>query len=1017
MADDKTVAPRAQDAAHPNYEEKVNASEKEQAAQKLLLASETPKHEKLALSTQTNSALSSDLHGLRADLGKPVLINAKVASANGDDYAPAPGNVWARRGLVAARGLGRAPEGLANAFLHDATHLDQFGAKVATASAIGIGMKVLLPRAGAAKAIVGTVMLGAMAKDLIKPVWNSMSMANKAEEMKDIDHAANTLGNGVGAFAWDTAIGGLVGTKAEKLTGSVLEARLGTARYSAFERAKVDFFTTDEYAVGRTLNRITKPIDSWASRTGDKLIHQTPKVELPADAIEQISAAHAKHAADYKSVDMYLNGVTGADGKAHGYSQTLDLLQMGVDPKKVSTEEAGRLLAAQAKLQGEPKSIVGPKDNFKGGDNSGDKPGDNTGGQKGDHSPAPKDIGDAPPAAAAAGKYVTKAEQELNVHTLSKMGEMNKQDMAAWTEESVMVQDALSQMVTPMHAAVTPSYKALDPGYMTIRNAMVEIGNQIHTQGDLQHVYPLFNRAWMASNQHIGMGLSEVNGYTHEFNLFAREIHSTLVANMKKAGIDPDVVLSSKNPPLFSISADGGAGPHTMRQIPGVWPMDHVLYPRNMVGTRSVTTSGIYGHEVGHDQYGGILKFDESIREQVIKDAVKNGLLALEQKLYGTQTGRIASEKVNVPGHGDMTKADLYEHIFKAQADENTADIWGAAWTGHNGGGALGILLQSLRANGQLETRNVFGKEFVDPVENPLGFEVHAFDAIRPKIVAETMRARANGDKNVLEKADALERYANEASRPGDYRFRNIESPKDEIVIPRQELEAVVPELIKAQMNTPLPALQGKTFGDVLPDLPANLAKMDTLADLIADAIAKGKKPSEIPFDTSSYTIGQVFGAGMPASLKLVAKGMDATKANAEVNRMSDYLRSQYHANDPHVMPLKTSAMQAIKLTSPRSFVESGRILKSDVADLAGRLLKSNEKIRDGVAARSSFIGGALGANSVSDLYRQRETERRMAELNDTTRPSSDWLLKRQVALSEIAKTDKTKRQILGQGD
>ncbi len=996
-------------------------------------ADDAAKAAQAKLSQESQAALltsskGSELPRINDSLVRVAAADSVVAGPVQTAARIAPGSSMERVAGVLSSGVLRTPEGIKNAIVHDANNLPEAGIKLGVAASIGVAMKTLLPKTGVGKAIVGTVMIGAMVKDVVKPLWESVGEAKAATTNEQLDSAATKLGNGLGMFAWDAAAGSVVGLKAEKLTGRVLESTMGSARYAAFENKKVDIFSSDEHLIGRSLNAVTRPIDKWTTEVSQKLAPKPPEIHITPEAMKQIVEAQAKHAADYKSVEMYLNGVAGADGKSHGFSQTMDLLQMGLDPRKVSSVEAEAMLARQAGRvsAGEPKSIIGPEDHFKGKPDEVPGNGGNTpkgdGPHPGDAAKIPGDvIPEVKPPAGLNATYVTAAERELNVVTLGKMAEMNKQDMAKWTDDAVQIEDALGQMIGPVHAATIPSYKPLDPGYLTIRNAMVQISQSITKPEHLQQVYPLFSRAWQATNQHIGMGLSDVNSYSHEFNLFGREIHSSLVANMKKAGIDPDSVLRSKNPPLFSISADGGSGPHTMRQIDGVWPLDHVLYPRNMVGTRSTTSSGIYGHEIGHDQYGGILKFDESIREQVIKDAVKNGLIALEKKLYGTETGKIGAEKVTVPGHGEMTKADLYENIFKAQADENTADIWGAAWTGHNGGGALGILLQSLRKGGKLETRNVYGKEFVDPVENPLGFEVHAFDAIRPKIVAETMRARANGDKHVLEQADALDRYAKEASNPGDYVFGNIQTPAERIVIPRQELEAVVPELIRAQMNTPLPALQGKTFGDVLPDLPSHMAKMEALASLMADAIVKGRKPSEIPFDTSQYTINQVFGSGMPAALKLVSQGMDATKANAEVNRMSDYLRSQYHANDPHITPLRTTSIQALKLTSPRSLLQSGRILGEDARHITSRVLGANEQIREAIAARTGYLSAAAFTHEMQLMMDQGKEVNKVQSAPGTaldrarSQPTAAWLKNKDTTISQIVADQKAAQQVLGQ--
>jgi hypothetical protein len=224
------------------------------------------------------------------------------------------------------------------------------------------------------------------------------------------------------------------------------------------------------------------------------------------------------------------------------------------------------------------------------------------------------------------------------------------------------------------------------------------------------------------------------------------------------------------------------------------------------------------------------------------------------------------------------------------------------------------------------------------------------------------MRARANGDPRVLEYANALDRYSDEASRPGDYVFANMDKPGETVTISRKDLEDVIPHLIDAQMNTPLPALEGKTFADILPDLPAHMAKMDTLADLMVDAISKRKQPSDIAFDTQHYSINQVFGAGMPAALRLVARGMDATEANTAVNTMSDYLRALYHDNDPHVDPLKPSSLQTIRLGSFKDAITSSRRLAGAMSESTGKLIGLQPQMREFTARNTAGIGGAAGA-------------------------------------------------------
>jgi len=973
---------------------------------------------KQVLSSQDLVKPASDLDSQKAGVNQNNKTTVEEIVAN---------NKVARYGLVTAEGLAYSVPGAFKAVGHDLSNPLELGAKVGMAATVGMAMKVILPKTGVGKAIVGGVMGYYMIKDAIKPLGEAYEEAGKARNMDEVHKAAQKMGDGLGKFAWDSYLGSKVGLKAEKWTGNMMEARLGTARYSNFEKAKVDFFSSDDYFVGRTLNRVVKPIDNLTDMISQKMVRkqQEPEVVLK-DVVHKFQEVQEQNAFTTLTTKIHFNGMSTRDAKPVGFSQTLDLLTSGIDPRKYQADDLERILAQkgssladdvvaptagtikltaqtneQMPFTAQARSIIGKDKEFKDGF-KGEAPDAN--GTK--ITITDKDI--AQPAAIAK-SYGTKAEQELNADTVKKMAEMNRKDMAEWDDTRVLIEDAKENLLGPIHAATTPGYQKMDPGYILSRNQAVSIGNQIKTEKDLQYVMPLLSRWSGAANQHISKGLGETANYKKEFDLLAQEIHSTLVRNMRKNGIDPDAVLSSKNPPVFSISHDGGSGPHTMRQIDGVWNVDHVLYPRNMVGTRSTTSSGIYGHEIGHDQYGGILKFDESIRDEVIQKAVAKGL------------GARASEKVTVPGQGEMTKAELIENIFKAQADENTADIWGAAWTGHNGGGALGILLQSMRKGGQLETRNVFGKDFVSP-ENPLGFEVHAFDAIRPKIVASTMRARANGDQRTLDYAKALDSYADDASRPGDYVFANMDKPGETIVIPRKDLEAVIPHLIDAQMNTPLPALQGKTFGDILPDLPSHLGKMDTLADLMVDAVTKGKKPSEIPFDTSHYTINQVFGAGMPAALRLVSKGMDATDANKAVNRMSDYLRALYHDNDPHIDPLKPTTLQAIRLNSPKELVSGTKRIASELVDASGKVIGKQPLAREAVAERTAGLGGAVAALSVSEQFRKEKTESNMARLGDdivsnanNAIAQSDWLKQKDRLGKDLTRGERLRSRMLEQ--
>jgi len=197
---------------------------------------------------------------------------------------------------------------------------------------------------------------------------------------------------------------------------------------------------------------------------------------------------------------------------------------------------------------------------------------------------------------------------------------------------------------------------------------------------------------------------------------------------------------------------------------------------------------------------------------------------------------------------------------------------------------------------------------------------------------------------------------------------------------------------------------------------------MDTLADLMVDAVTKGKKPSEIPFDTSHYTINQVFGAGMPAALRLVSKGMDATDANKAVNRMSDYLRALYHDNDPHIDPLKPTTLQAIRLNSPKELVSGTKRIASELVDASGKVIGKQPLAREAVAERTAGLGGAVAALSVSEQFRKEKTESNMARLGDdivsnanNAIAQSDWIKQKDRLGKDLTRGERLRSRMLEQ--
>src|SRR5208283_5027283 len=124
---------------------------------------------------------------------------------------------------------------------------------------------------------------------------------------------------------------------------------------------------------------------------------------------------------------------------------------------------------------------------------------------------------------------------------------------------------------------------------------------------------------------------------------------------------------------------------------------------------------------------------------------------------------------------GAMKKSEFFTTLLKAEANENTADMFGSS-IDPNTGLSLAVLLASLRKTakgepngpGLLETRSMYGKDSVDPsMENKLGIEPHGIDRWRIKLAAETLRHLSNGSEGIAKYAQGLDELADTMSRPG----------------------------------------------------------------------------------------------------------------------------------------------------------------------------------------------------------------------------------------------------------
>jgi len=815
-------------------------------------------------------------------------------------------NRLARLGLLTVEGAGYAVPGVVNTALHDITHPVQAIEKGSTALALGVAMRIALPKAGAARAAAATAFTYFMVRDAAVPVANGFSEAWDAKDHAQVNAAAQKMGDGLGMFAWDSYWGMKIAMHGERLGEKGMKGILGDQKFNAFESAKGDYLGSDKYFFGRQINRLGNAVDKGTQTLADKLSGRLNSAKENPLTFEQKMAkaqeAHGEYEGILHSHNMHKHGIRTTDGKEIGFDQTIGIFLAGKDPRKMTSEQISEFVKAEGEAAAaKPK----PADATA-------KPTDNT--------PVP---GSTPELAA-------RIAAEVNPKNIELLAKMAKDEMNKLTDEQQQVIDLVEGSVGPVHAALNPNHKALDPGYREWLTQMVGLANEVG--GDtqkLQQVAPLFFRGRDAAIGQMSADLGPTGANVHSMNLFSLELYTGSKTRMNQKNIPADEVLSAKNPPLNLVARDNGAGPHTIPEIQGVWDVDLVQWPRNMQSLRMLR-AGINGHENNHNQYGGIMRFPDSIREQVINGTVRKAL------------GEKANEMVDVPGHGKMSKLDLVIGILKAQANENTADIGGAAYTGPNGATTLGVLLQALRQDGKLETRNVFGKEMAN-AENPMGIEVHSIDTFRPKLIAEVLRQRGEGDPLIMEYAKQLDAYAEVGSRgEKDYVWASIDNPGQKITISRAELDAVIPHLVSAQLNTPLDALKGKTFADILPHLPTEMKKMDQLSNLMVDAIVNKKPLESIPFNTQDYTMIQLQNSAMPTALRLMDKGMTAEQVNAEVNRVSDFLEMQFHTKgDPHIAPINAKpSIAKLALNPSLAARQTGKSLSnaiSGVRDWSGR--------------------------------------------------------------------------------
>jgi hypothetical protein len=533
-------------------------------------------------------------------------------------------------------------------------------------------------------------------------------------------------------------------------------------------------------------------------------------------------------------------------------------------------------------------------------------------------------------------------KDDLKSSVFAKTAAVVKAVQELWTTDKIKLADARDQFEGPITAATDLNKAPLPPEYKPSTLQLKELIGQIDSAENLKQAGMFLMYHMKAANQ-----LLFKQDNVRDLNMFTNELAGVFLKGMRKLGI-PEDRLRRIIPSLVTETNDNGSGYFTNPPIDGVIDRPVTIVPRAFSRLISVMSDVIRHEALGHDHtYPELARFPEKDRDNLIRGAIAK---TMKEEGINEKNHRMSGETIQT--------SELLFRLLKAEANENTSDFMGTASGGIGTPASLGVLLQSLRDGGLLETRNVYGKEFED------GIEPHGIDRWRIKFCAEVMRQLAPKDKTTTEYADALDQYAQEASRPGDtYVWASTDKPGEKVEIPMKVWDAVIPRIVQAQLDTPLDTLKDvsgnrHTLREMLGDNHANIVRgIDDLANQFVDAIRSGHE--ELPsFDKKKYTIGQVFSAGLVAWLRATRHDVDPVKSLALIDKISNKLRSEYREYNPNEVPLSTPTSVKMMQTLQQS---PGQILRA-----TGRALTDRAPHLRTVTDRSA---GVLAGSATSDVY------------------------------------------------
>lgn len=1043
---------------------------------------------------------------------------------NSDQLSGMTSSPLGRSTYAMLEGLSQTPHGLFKAVQHDINHPQELLAKAAGGAAFGIGLRLLLPKEGAAKALVGTAMSYFFITDAARPIIHTWQDAGNANSMTDVHAAATRMGDGLGHFAVDSAIAVGTGALAEMGTGALLNRSATGRNYEVWKDRQ---FNSESTAMGRFFNWSERTADGMSGAVAEKLLgrdavfadlpieqklklireaneHCAAEIKAKATALDQTLETRKKFRSEDFSIkiDGLLEGqdlniqpagpgalahgetVIGGSGPAQNQLKILKLTEGGTaegplgGPRKgefprpmtegkgelpVPTTETGGIKGetkAPAPTEGggtkgdsqapAPTEGGGTKGDVKapapeGGGTKGDAkaPAPESGGNKGDakapapegggnkgDAKAPTETGDTPvprppggpkgeaPTPTDAGKPtdaivigdkpvpVVGTKGEIGSENVGNMAVAMRESSGAVTKEDIAVAQVVEDMKGPILSTMRGGKAPLDAGHFSNNEMLAALADQVSTADEVRQVGALLDH-FRTANQQVELSVNREHGGLPEIldlNQYSRSIHAQLLTALDKNGIPRSVVRGS-NSPMFTIRDSDGAGPYTIPAIKGVNDAAVITYPReyqgkspsmpnrpSMVGTH---TPGVYPHELGHDLiYGDLAKFPEQSRSGWLNDKVVSQ--AMKDK-------GIDDVVINVPGApgGTMKKSEFFVQLLKAQANENTADMFGSS-IDPNTGLSLAVLLGSLRkpgtANaqgpGMLETRSMYGKELIDErMENGLGIEPHGLDRWRIKLAAETLRHVSGRSENVVKYAAELDGLADSMARPGtQYVWANMDEPGKFVAIPMKEWDAIIPTLVKAQFETPLATLNNKTLRDLAPNMAERFGKIETLAQATANAALRGET-TVAGFDKGTYRIEEVVSSGLSGWMKAIEsnKQVEGSKITAgelmdRVNRINEKLRTFYRDDVPELSVPGPKAPVSLASVATRPL--------GIVANAAGQAARFQPHLRERFVRHAgsltsyagvSLIGPPL-SSSITDLMEHKRVELQILNQGDTNK-------------------------------